>query len=152
RAQYEQFITMRDDIRATLSFDKMSQGKGYFAISEVRDRDRREHMALFAKKMGIANDKMSRDQYLTFLHRRDQLREELRSLGTNILGKGGAGGPNGSKGVFGKAMPSSGADVIGIEESRLETWRAGRLPNGLPGWWKKVDKNEDGQIALHEWL
>jgi hypothetical protein len=42
-----------------------------------------------------------------------------------------------------------------IEEEDLDArpvvLRAGKLPKGLPNWFKQLDANKDGQVALYEW-
>jgi hypothetical protein len=210
RDQYLRFFEMRDEIRAGLSFDKMSQGKGFFVISEVRDRGRKEEMTLFAKNVGINDDRITRDQYLQFLEMREQIREALRSGGPLPGTKPPAVDPDRQfKGydrngdgflskeeiqstVFfknewekwdankdskitleewrayslvrdqqlqqrkssdtAKSTGSGGIDVITIDHyTRPENWRAGKLPDGLPDWFKEYDLNKDGQVALYEW-
>ena len=48
----------------------------------------------------------------------------------------------------------SGATII-VEEEDIETrpvvFRAGKLPKELPAWFKKLDTDKDGQVALYEW-
>jgi hypothetical protein len=50
---------------------------------------------------------------------------------------------------------SNGQSVRIIEMEDLDTRpavpRAGKLPKGLPDWFKKLDVNKDGQVALYEW-
>ena len=33
-----------------------------------------------------------------------------------------------------------------------EVWRSGFLPKELPGWFKELDANNDGQVSLMEWM
>ncbi len=48
-----------------------------------------------------------------------------------------------------------GIATIIIEEEDLDTrpvvFRAGKLPKELPAWFKKLDTDKDGQVALYEW-
>jgi hypothetical protein len=49
-----------------------------------------------------------------------------------------------------------GAQSIRIREeedldARPVMFRAGKLPKGLPAWFKQLDTNKDGQVALSEW-
>jgi hypothetical protein len=208
RAQYMKFIEERDKIRAGLSFDKMAQGKTFFLISEVRDRDRKDEMTLFAKNAGIANDQITREHYLKFLDTREQIRDELRTMrqasvpneridrqfkGYDRNGDGFLNQEEIQSTMFfkkewekwdankdakinldewrvysrirdqqqlplqkspdpAKSAKAGGVDVITTDDSaRPDNWRAGRLPEGLPSWFKEWDLNSDGQVALYEW-
>lgn len=236
----------------------LAKGKGYIVISETMFG--RQELEAFAKKVGITDDKITRDQYIRYSEMRDQIREELKASGalqtpgkkgggfggppTEKKGgfggpptekKGGFGGPPAEKGggpPLGKkadektvdrgealfrnydrngdsyltedeirqtqnfkndwqkwdadkdgkinldewlayfktrdqqprpdegkkkvdrpsASSSGGIEVITIEDlTRTDYWRAGKLPDGLPAWFKECDKNQDGQVALYEW-
>jgi len=41
------------------------------------------------------------------------------------------------------------ATVENVRE--VTVYRAGKMPDNLPGWFKEYDTNGDGQVALHEW-
>lgn len=49
------------------------------------------------------------------------------------------------------AKPSPGVMTIVVEDGRAPSWRAGKLPPGLPPWFEQLDKNQDGQVAMYEW-
>jgi hypothetical protein len=36
-------------------------------------------------------------------------------------------------------------------DARVTVYRAGKLPQGLPKWFKELDTDRDGQVALYEW-
>jgi len=58
------------------------------------------------------------------------------------------------QGGGGRGQADSVATII-IEEEDLDTrpdvWRAGKLPKELPTWFKELDTDRDGQVALYEW-
>lgn len=39
----------------------------------------------------------------------------------------------------------------GPQEYKLQVFRAGKLPEGLPGWFVDLDEDNDGQVGLYEW-
>jgi hypothetical protein len=50
-------------------------------------------------------------------------------------------------------MPKDAANSASTqkEEARPSVFRAGKLPPGLPDWFRQLDKDGDGQIGLYEW-
>lgn len=40
----------------------------------------------------------------------------------------------------------------GFDIARPVVYRAGRLPTGLPDWFKQLDTDNDGQVGLYEWV
>src|SRR5262249_7286812 len=65
-------------------------------------------------------------------------------------------------GGFGKKGQDTGSDpdakkpiveVIELDDITAvpDVWRTGKMPVGLPDWFKKLDKNKDGQISIYEW-
>jgi hypothetical protein len=72
--------------------------------------------------------------------------QEYRDYFASRLGGGGGGDDGGTRGI---------ASII-IEEEELDrkpvVFRVGgKMPAGLPAWFKELDADLDGQVALYEW-
>jgi Ca2+-binding EF-hand superfamily protein len=85
--------------------------------------------------------KINWDEYRTYMKSREQQAQEKKDSRPEKSGDSA------------KPASSGGVDVIVINEYiRPENWRAGKLPDNLPDWFKEYDINKDGQVAHHEWL
>lgn len=63
---------------------------------------------------------------------------------------------SGTAAPFGQAIPvdPSGLPIttpVEEEEKKPVVYRSGKLPKELPGWFKQMDEDNDGQIGLYEW-
>jgi Ca2+-binding EF-hand superfamily protein len=140
-------------------FEFASQGKGYIAIDSMRMG--KEQAEEFAKKEGIKDGKLTREQFMKYM-------EEQKKNWQQKFGPGGApgdekGGPGG-KG-FGKGGPGGKGkgnwdpedlfkryDINGdgfLNEDEIGQMRG---PWGsFKEEWQKWDKNKDSKISLEEW-
>jgi hypothetical protein len=83
--------------------DWLDRGKkGYVVISEMKMG--KQELEAFAKKQGIADGKITRDQYIKFFDMREQIREELKASGALQAPQYPKGGNKGG----GKAPPTGG--------------------------------------------
>jgi EF hand len=48
-------------------------------------------------------------------------------------------------------LPPKPAPAPTDEEYKLQVFRAGKLPQGLPAWFTRLDTDGDGQVGLYEW-
>ncbi|MCC6420417.1 MAG: hypothetical protein IT429_19445 [Gemmataceae bacterium] len=137
-------------------FDFMTKrsGKDYIEIKSAFKG--REEMELFAKQSGITDGKLTRDQYLKYFEKREQLREEVaktRGSGGSTDGKGpppGGGSSDKGKGpggfdpeAFFKRYDANGDGFLNASEIG-QTRR-------FKEEWQKWDANKDSMISLDEW-
>jgi Ca2+-binding EF-hand superfamily protein len=114
-------------------FNMMSQGKDYIVIAEMwRDKDKAED---YAKRKGITNGQLTREQFADYLQERFAERQASR------------GGPGGA--------PAS-ADPAKDYFDRLDRNKDGvltdnEIPGGLRADLGKWDVNRDGKIQLDEY-
>ncbi len=127
-------------------FDRFTEGKkGVFVISEARFG--REALELFAKREGISDGKITRDQFLKYWEVKDKLQEEVVKSGGGTPSPGGApgkGGPGGfdPEALF-KKFDTNGDGFLNAEEiAQIRDFKAE---------WQKWDANKDNLISLPEW-
>ncbi len=113
--------------------------RGYFLVSEAK-RDR-EVLEAFAKKEGIADGKITKDQYLKYSEVREKIREEIGAPPPK--GPGGGKGPPDPEKLF-KDYDLNSDGFLSPEE--IEQMRG-----PFPGEWEKWDKNKDKKIDLEEY-
>jgi hypothetical protein len=154
-------------------FDRMANGKEFIVISEVNPffRDR---LVKFAQANNISNDRLTFDQYKTYMEQRAKEGGFKKGNSGDGSKKGGDGFRKGN-GNEGGTKPSAPATTRSSEkpapaesvpaapeystrviiegdlERRPVVFRAGKLPAGLPEWFKELDLDSDGQVDLGEW-
>jgi len=132
-------------------FDKwMSKGRGYFLVEEARFG--KEELQTFAKDNGISDGKISRDQFIKYWARREEMREKKDDPSKKVE-------------VVKKEEPKrSGPDNADVDARATETFTRydtngdGYLnaeeigkTNRFRNEWEKWDANGDKLISLAEW-
>src|SRR5262249_50740168 len=74
---------------------------------------------------------------------------QIGNWGNDQGGYQGGGYQGGGWGGYGPQQGDQ--QVARQEEKKAVVYRAGKLPDNLPAWFKELDRDQDGQVALYEW-
>jgi hypothetical protein len=160
------------------TFEELAKGKDYIVIADVTEpRWMSRSLEKFATENGITDGKITREQFQKYGERArarqakgpfvldpKQLGKGPITLDPNQLGKlltpgkKDAGDPKKGSAEGGEKKLSPEKPAATAEPTRTAepdpaptVFRPGKLPKGLPSWFKELDTDKDGQISLYEW-
>jgi hypothetical protein len=132
-------------IDPSVFWDEIAQGKDSIDVRDLQLPESlepfadhlRQRWGEFLQTRGIDNGVMTRELYLEFVQNDRQ----------NAQARRDADGP--AEIILGA---EDGAAAAPKKEHRPIVYRPGNLPRDLPPWFAQLDRDEDGQVGLYEWL
>jgi len=148
--------------RATYEFGRRDQnGDGVLTYDEMSDTLKGEREKWDMNHDGVVNQDEYSAYFQAFQARQN---DPNQGGGFGQGGYGDRGGYGGDRGGYGGDRGGWGGDqgsygpqqtdnqsATKQEEKKAVVYRAGKLPENVPGWFKDLDRDLDGQVALYEW-